>query len=303
MWQNTRQNNLWFYTDCLTLYHDTWVHQMILHRLPHTVPWYMGASNDSTQTASHCTMIHGCIKWFYTDCLTLYHDTWVHQMILHRLPHTVPWYMGASNDSTQTASHCTMIHGCIKWFYTDCLTLYHDTWVHQMILHRLPHTVPWYMGASNDSTQTASHCTMIHGCIKWFYTDCLTLYHDTWVHQMILHRLPHTVPWYMGASNDSTQTASHCTMIHGCIKEAATGCIMHVPINIFFEARIYPHTPGYSLVPRPPPFFVLRFAFSIIHRSGRVRKTGKAWEHLSCEWRQVDRGGRRGEGVRTQMHE
>ena len=189
MWQNTRQNNLWFYTDCLTLYHDTWVHQMILHRLPQTVPWYMGASNDSTQTASHCTMIHGCIKWFYTDCLTLYHDTWVHQMILHRLPHTVPWYMGASNDSTQTASHCTMIHGCIKWFYTDCLTLYHDTWVHQMILLRLPHAVPWYMGASNDSTQTASHCTMIHGCIKWFYTDCLTLYHDTWVHQRSCHRV------------------------------------------------------------------------------------------------------------------
>ena len=28
-----------------------------------------------------------------------------------------------------------------------------------------------------------------------------------------------------------------------------------------------------SLVPRPPPFFVLRFAFSIIHRSGRAWKT------------------------------
>ena len=27
-----------------------------------------------------------------------------------------------------------------------------------------------------------------------------------------------------------------------------------------------------SLVPRPPPFFVLRFAFSVIHGSGRVRK-------------------------------
>ena len=33
-----------------------------------------------------------------------------------------------------------------------------------------------------------------------------------------------------------------------------------------------------SLVPRPPPFFVLRFAFSIIYGSGRVRKMGKAWE-------------------------
>ena len=27
-----------------------------------------------------------------------------------------------------------------------------------------------------------------------------------------------------------------------------------------------------SLVPRPPPFFVDRFAFSIIHGSGRVQK-------------------------------
>ena len=32
--------------------------------------------------------------------------------------------------------------------------------------------------------------------------------------------------------------------------------------------------PSVWLVPRPPPFFVLRFAFSIIHESGRVRKTG-----------------------------
>jgi len=38
-----------------------------------------------------------------------------------------------------------------------------------------------------------------------------------------------------------------------------------------------------SLVPRLPPFFVLRFAFSIIHGSGRARKMGKAWEHLSRE--------------------
>ena len=50
-----------------------------------------------------------------------------------------------------------------------------------------------------------------------------------------------------------------------------------------------------SLVPSPSPFFVLRFAFSIIHGSGRARsralplpciilnateeqKTGEAWE-------------------------
>jgi len=43
-----------------------------------------------------------------------------------------------------------------------------------------------------------------------------------------------------------------------------------------------------TTVPRPPRFFVLRFAFSIIHGSGRARKTGKAWEHLSCERRLVD---------------
>ena len=36
-----------------------------------------------------------------------------------------------------------------------------------------------------------------------------------------------------------------------------------------------------SFVPRSLPFFVLRLAFSIIHGSGRARKTGKAWEHLS----------------------
>ena len=38
-----------------------------------------------------------------------------------------------------------------------------------------------------------------------------------------------------------------------------------------------------SLVPRPPPFCVLRFVFSVIHGSGRARKTGKAWSHSSCE--------------------
>ena len=35
--------------------------------------------------------------------------------------------------------------------------------------------------------------------------------------------------------------------------------------------------------PGLPRFFVLRFAFSIVHGNGRVRKTGKAWEHLSRE--------------------
>ena len=41
--------------------------------------------------------------------------------------------------------------------------------------------------------------------------------------------------------------------------------------------------PNCSLVPRPSPFFVLQFLFSTIHKSGRARKTGKAWEHLSRE--------------------
>ena len=45
----------------------------------------------------------------------------------------------------------------------------------------------------------------------------------------------------------------------------------------------------FSLVPRPLPFFVLRFAFSIIHGSARARKTEKAWEHLSGH--EVDVGG------------
>ena len=46
---------------------------------------------------------------------------------------------------------------------------------------------------------------------------------------------------------------------------------------------------SHSLVPRPPPFFLFfLFSFSIIHKNGRARKTGKAWEHLSREGRLVD---------------
>ena len=41
-------------------------------------------------------------------------------------------------------------------------------------------------------------------------------------------------------------------------------------------------------IPRPPPFCVLRFVFSIIHGSRRARKTGKAWSYSSREWRQVN---------------
>ena len=36
------------------------------------------------------------------------------------------------------------------------------------------------------------------------------------------------------------------------------------------------------------PAFVLWFAFSIIHRSGRAAKIRKGWEHSSHKWRQMD---------------
>ena len=51
-----------------------------------------------------------------------------------------------------------------------------------------------------------------------------------------------------------------------------------------------------SLVPGPPLFFILRFAFSIIHGSGKARKMGKAWEHHHVNDVRWMRGGRRGEG-------
>ena len=53
-----------------------------------------------------------------------------------------------------------------------------------------------------------------------------------------------------------------------------------IPLQIFQQCHAMNE---YSLVPRPPPFFVLRFSFSIIHGNGRARKTGKAWENLSRE--------------------
>ena len=40
-----------------------------------------------------------------------------------------------------------------------------------------------------------------------------------------------------------------------------------------FDLHIYP---SHSLVPRPPPFFVLQFAFSIIYRNGRAVKCREA---------------------------
>ena len=43
------------------------------------------------------------------------------------------------------------------------------------------------------------------------------------------------------------------------------------------------YTIGVASFPGLPPFFVLRFSFSIMHKRGRARKTGKAWDHLSRE--------------------
>ena len=53
---------------------------------------------------------------------------------------------------------------------------------------------------------------------------------------------------------------------------------------------------GTSLVPRPTPFFVLRFAFNIIHGGGRHEKRGRPGNtcHVNDVW--WTRGGRRGGG-------
>ena len=62
---------------------------------------------------------------------------------------------------------------------------------------------------------------------------------------------------------------------------------MHLPSNRHLTYWRHCH---YSLVPRPPPFFVLRFAFSIIHGSGlywtqtEEQKTGEAWERGYCHY-------------------
>ena len=44
---------------------------------------------------------------------------------------------------------------------------------------------------------------------------------------------------------------------------------VRVSVDKFLDAHV-----NTSLIPRLPPFCVLRFAFSIIHGSGRARKTG-----------------------------
>ena len=62
-------------------------------------------------------------------------------------------------------------------------------------------------------------------------------------------------------------------------------------LNQRFTSTSY-HTQD-KLAPRLPPFFVFRLVFSIIHGSGRMAKTGKAWSHSQREWTQ---DGCRGEG-------
>jgi len=59
------------------------------------------------------------------------------------------------------------------------------------------------------------------------------------------------------------------------------GCNNVVLITLHIAQVYYIMHAIIRLVPRPPPFFVLQFAFSIIHGSGRARKTGKAWSHSS----------------------
>ena len=57
-----------------------------------------------------------------------------------------------------------------------------------------------------------------------------------------------------------------------------------------------------SLVPRPTPFFVLRFVFNIIHGGGRAReKRGRPGNtcHVNDVW--WTRGGRRGGGAQLRI--
>ena len=56
------------------------------------------------------------------------------------------------------------------------------------------------------------------------------------------------------------------------VQQASAKCSLHWNVQVLVTQ--FGHA---SFVPRPPRFFVLQFAFSIIHGSGRARKTGKAW--------------------------
>ena len=83
-----------------------------------------------------------------------------------------------------------------------------------------------------------------------------------------MYRIPVTAAY----QQLSASAAAHSTYIVSVTWAVVPSVILQLP-----EHFSYLNT----LVSRPPLFFVLRFAFSIIHGSGRARKTGKAWEHLS----------------------
>ena len=93
-------------------------------------------------------------------------------------------------------------------------------------------------------------------------------------------------------STDCFQTfykINHPGTVQDCLYPWST---MHKQL-VRVSSVTLPDSHGYSLIPRPPPFFVVRFVFSIIHGSRRAWKTEKAWSHPSYEWTQ---GGHREEG-------
>ena len=86
-----------------------------------------------------------------------------------------------------------------------------------------------------------------------------------------MYRIPVTAAY----QQLSASAAAHSTYIVSVTWAVVPSVILQLP-----EHFSYLNT----LVSRPPLFFVLRFAFSIIHGSGRARKAGKAWSHSSHEW-------------------
>ena len=64
-----------------------------------------------------------------------------------------------------------------------------------------------------------------------------------------------------------------CTSILPGLHNSHNGSCRVVIFSKVFDLHIYPSP---SLVPRPPPFFVLQFAFSIIYRNGRAVKYREA---------------------------
>ena len=111
-------------------------------------------------------------------------------------------------------------------------------------------------------------CTsMIHGLWSWVPYAIHLLFHFT-----------HTYGWVGGGNKNRALVVTLFHLVQRTVPACPTP-----PSHLYTILNHY-----ISLIPRPPPFFVLRFLFSIIHRSGKVRKTGKAWEHLSRDWRLVD---------------